>query len=98
MPGEGDWAPLDAARGQAVGLVEFASALDSEALESGGHTGLATLFAASLPALRSVALDPSSASAEGLAQAHRLAAESDVLIVATRNAHLYPAQCDAARL
>jgi len=97
MPGEGDWAPLDAARGQAVGLVEFASALDSEALESGGHTGLATLFAASLPALRSVALDPSSASAEGLAQAHRLAAESDVLIVATRNAHLYPAQCDAAQ-
>lgn len=97
MPGEGDWAPLDAARGQAVGLVEFASALDSEALESGGHTGLATLFAASLPALRSVALDPSSASAEGLAQAHRLAAESDVLIVATRNAHLYPAQRDAAQ-
>jgi beta-N-acetylhexosaminidase len=89
--------PVNAAGVQAVGLVEFASFLDSEALESGGHTGFATLLAESLPTLRSVALDPVRPSEGKLAQAQALAADSDVLIVATRNAHLYPKQRDVAQ-
>jgi len=97
MAGEAGWTPVDAAGDQSVGLVEFASALDSEALESGGHTGLAALLAASLPALQSVALDPGGAATDALAQARQIAARVDVLIVATRNAHLYPDQRDATQ-
>ena len=97
MPGDAGWVPIDPTGAQSVGLVEFASALDTAALESGEHTSLAVFFSQSLPALHSVALDPICASEDRLAQAHRLAAESDVLIVATRNAHLYPTQREAAQ-
>jgi beta-N-acetylhexosaminidase len=80
-----------------VSLVEFASHLDSEALESRGETSLATLLVRNLPALHSIALEPTNPSKDTLIQAHTLAAESDVLLVATRNAHLYPRQREVAQ-
>ncbi|RPJ02723.1 MAG: glycoside hydrolase family 3 protein [Chloroflexi bacterium] len=73
-------------------LVEFASPLDTPALESGGQTGFAARMHEALPGLQSVSLNPTQPSDEMLAQAHALAADSGVLIVATRNAHLNPVQ------
>jgi len=75
-----------------VALVEFASVLDSLALESGGQTGFATRMHQALPGLQSVSLDPAKQSGELQKQAHALAQSADVLIVATRNAHINPAQ------
>src|SRR5690606_17209861 len=75
-----------------VALVEFASVLDSLALESGGQTGFATRMHQALPGLQSVSLDPAKQSGELQKQARALAQSADVLIVATRNAHINPAQ------
>lgn len=83
--------PLGAGKGT-IALVEFASHLDSDALEDSGHTGFATLLRARLPGLQSVGLAPVTPSEQALARARALAASADVLILATRNAHLNPSQ------
>lgn len=89
--------PVNAAGSQAVGLVEFTSPLDLTALESGGNTSFAGLLTNRLPALHSAALHPIDPSESQITQARGLAAASDILIVATRNAHLYPKQREMAQ-
>lgn len=84
--------PITASDGRSIGLIEFASPLDSEALESGGQTGFAALLANILPGVQSIALSPTTPTDDQIKRAEALASHSDVLIVATRNAHLYPTQ------
>jgi beta-N-acetylhexosaminidase len=80
-----------------VALVEFASHLDTLAIESGGLIGFAALLHAALPGLQSVSLNPAEPSESALARANTLAGSADLLIVATRNAHITPAQRAAAQ-
>ncbi len=82
--------PLRPEDGRTVALIEFASHLDSDVLEEGGQSGLAARLGQRLPHLESVLLAPHAQKAE--ARAHALAQRADVLIVATRNAHLSPPQ------
>ncbi len=84
--------PLRPDDGRIVALIEFASHLDSDVLESGGQSGLAALLHERLPRLESTLLAPRTPDEEALARARALAERADVLIVATRNAHLSPPQ------
>lgn len=78
--------------GQNVALVEFASTLESGIMESGGVTGLAAALQQQAPDLKSLALASSKITAERMSAAKTLAAEADVLILATRSAHIIDAQ------
>lgn len=84
--------PLKPEDTRRTALVEFASGLESEALEKGGQTGFAQRLGRELPRLESAAIDPVAPVEQSAAQARALAASADILIVATRNAHLFPAQ------
>ena len=79
-----------------VALIEFVSHLESGILEQGGQSGLATLLHERLSRLQSVLLAPRDPAPADLARADELAAHADVLIVATRSAHLSPRQQELA--
>ncbi|MCC6615511.1 MAG: beta-N-acetylhexosaminidase [Anaerolineae bacterium] len=76
-----------------VGVVEFASILESGIVENGGVTGFARLLKQRLPDARVLTLmstdDPSAAEA--------LAGQVDTLVLAVRNAHLIPEQLASAQ-
>lgn len=82
--------PLKHAQGQRVGLVEFGSFMDTPALESGGQTALATLMQAEAPQVEIVSLPSKGFNEVVAARARKLAREVEVLVLATRNAHLWP--------
>ncbi len=84
--------PLKPQDSRRIVLVEFASYLDSEALEQSGETGFAALLHERRPTIDSVGLKPTEPSEKSLKRARALAASADVLIVATRNAHLIETQ------
>jgi beta-N-acetylhexosaminidase len=88
--------PLNAA-GQRVALVEFASYLETGAVESGGQTGLGARLAAARPGIERVSLKAVGPAAGSVVHASELAAGCDVLILATRNAHLWPDEAAIAR-
>lgn len=94
---EADVLPLERDDSHRIALVEFASHLDTEALEQSGQTGFATLLHEQLTNVEYVGLNPSTPSEESLAHARPLASSADVLIVATRNAHLIPRQRELAQ-
>ncbi|MBZ0299632.1 MAG: beta-N-acetylhexosaminidase [Anaerolineae bacterium] len=82
--------PLRPEDGQHVGLVEFSSFMDTPALESGATTALVSLLKVQAPQIKSVSLPSKGFDEELAARARHLARESDVLVLATRNAHLWP--------
>lgn len=77
-----------------IALIEFASYLDSEVVESGGQTGIAKMLAEALPQVETVSLKVFDTDEMMLQRAQKLAAESDVLVLATRNAHLWQDELD----
>lgn len=83
--------------GAKIGVVEFASIIDSEIMEQGGLSGFTTYLYQHAPQIHSVSLRPMDYRPEDLAHARDLAAESDVLVLATRNAHLIAEQLKVAR-
>jgi beta-N-acetylhexosaminidase len=89
-----DLLPLGNAK---AGLVEFSPNLDVQAMDPTGLSSISEIFRRKLPALRSVVLNPQSPESDGLGRASQLAQECEVMLVATRNAHLLPAQLRAAR-
>jgi beta-N-acetylhexosaminidase len=89
--------PLKHQQGQRVGLVEFSSFMDTPALETGSATALAALIEAQAPEIAVVSLPSKGIDANKAAQARRLARESEVLVLATRNAHLWPQDLAFAR-
>ncbi|MCS6834802.1 MAG: beta-N-acetylhexosaminidase [Anaerolineae bacterium] len=78
--------------GEGVAVVEFASVLETEVLESGGATGLYSAMQQLSLSARYVALKSSEDDPQAWETAQRLAREADLLIVVTRNAHLLPVQ------
>ncbi len=82
---------------QQVGLVEFGSYLDSEALDRGDPASFAKLIAQRAPDLTSVSLRGSEPKPDLLSRAQALADSADVLVVATRSAHVNPEQLAITR-
>jgi len=80
-----------------VALIEFASSLEKEGLEQERETAFTILLRKRFPSLEAVWMDPSRPTERQLEHAERLAESSDTLVLATRNAHLCPAQLDSAR-
>lgn len=72
-----------------IALIEFASYLDSEVVEQGGQTGLIKLAVEAIPQIETVSLKVAATDEDMLQEAQKLAAESDILVLATRNAHLW---------
>jgi beta-N-acetylhexosaminidase len=82
---------------QPLVCVEFTSQIDSGVIDSDAPTQFSKLLHQRLPALVTVTLDPALVDHRGLDQALALLDDHAVLVVATRNAHLYPEQTQAAQ-
>lgn len=89
-----DLLPLDFSR--KIALVEFASYLDTGAMEKGDSTRFAALLQHEAPQIEAVGLG-AGASADAPGRALELARSADVLILATRSAHLWPDELALAR-
>lgn len=85
-----DTLPLEIAPGERLGVVEFGGIQDTQAIESGTATTFIHLLQQQQWTFESVALHPVKATEGDYEQAEALAQNSDVLLIATRNAHLYP--------
>jgi len=93
---EGSVFPLAAEKPHVV-LVEFGSLLDSEAMERGGLASFARLVSQRVPGMPCVSLKAANPPAPLLARARELAEYADLLVLATRSAHLMPEQLEMAR-
>lgn len=79
-----------------ITLIEFASTLESGIVEQGGQTGLARMMQARAPEIKTLALRSVE---DGIDEGLSLVENSDLLILATRSAHLNPEQYEkSARL
>jgi len=88
--------PLRLDLGQ-IGLIEFASYMDSEVMERGGLTGFASTVQSRAPHIETVSLKSIDPDPDAMERARVLAAEANVLVLATRNAHLIPTQLQMAQ-
>jgi beta-N-acetylhexosaminidase len=80
-----------------VGVIEFASHLDSGIFDTGGLTGFAKLLRTKAPHFKTVPIKAVQPSPESLERAMQLATESQIVVLVTRNAHLMPKQAAIAR-
>ncbi|MBI1257919.1 MAG: beta-N-acetylhexosaminidase [Chloroflexi bacterium] len=80
-----------------VVLVEFGSLLDSEAMERGGLASFARMVSARAPEMPCVSLKAADPPPAVLARARELAEYADLLVLATRSAHLMPEQLEMAK-
>jgi len=80
-----------------VAVIEFASSPEREGVEQGKETGFVKHLRERHLIVEAVSIDQSTPTEGQLEQAHRLAEDVETLILATRNAHLYRAQLEAAR-
>jgi beta-N-acetylhexosaminidase len=80
-----------------VVLVEFGSYLDSEAMERGDLANFARMVRDRAPNMECLSLRAYEPKPELLAHAQQRAASADLLVLATRSAHLMPEQADMAR-
>lgn len=89
--------PLQDYETRRVVAVEFASILESGVMDQGGITGFCRFLHNRAPYVHAVAFFSSAASTETREQIRQLISACDVLILATRNAHLIPHQLAYAR-
>ena len=82
--------PLKHRDGMRIGMVEFSSFMDTPALEGGDFSALAALMQVEAPEIEVVSLPSSGPDEVTRARALALAREVDVLLLVTRNAHLWP--------
>jgi beta-N-acetylhexosaminidase len=82
--------------GKTIALIEFASHIEQETLGEDMDTVLAGLLKTRLPGLRSTWLDPTHPTKTQLDHADQITEQTDITIVATRNAHLNPEQRETA--
>lgn len=75
-----------------IALIEFRSHLDTKNPDQGYLTNFAASINNRLPQVESIGLDPMTPSEGTLVRAREYASSSDIVIVATRNAHLNPEQ------
>jgi beta-N-acetylhexosaminidase len=84
--------PLPLGLGKRIALIEFASAMDSEAMDVTGTTAFSSIMRERLPEVSIFSIAPGAVPDEvGQATLERAQA-ADVVVIATRNAHLNPAQ------
>ncbi len=74
--------------GRKIALIEFASYLDTPAIERGETSSFAGLLEREAPQIDSVSLRYREPDESRLARARKLASEADVLVLATRSAHI----------
>lgn len=91
-----DLLPLPEQSKAKIGLVEFASHMDSDVMERDEPTSFTSLLQDARPDIEIISLNPSLSSTEITAQAQKLASDVDILLVATRNAHMMPTQKNVA--
>jgi beta-N-acetylhexosaminidase len=94
---ESDVLPLNADDSRRIILVEFASAVISEVQDDKAKTSLGSFISARLPNIETVTVPTTPDDSEISATMSRLRA-ADVVILATRNAHLNSAQAKAVRI
>lgn len=80
-----------------VAVIEFALSLEKEAVGQEKETAFVKHLKDRRLSLEAVAMDPSTPTEGQLDHAWRLAGDAETLVLATRNAHLYPAQLEAAQ-
>ncbi|MBZ0284822.1 MAG: beta-N-acetylhexosaminidase [Anaerolineae bacterium] len=80
-----------------VGLVEFASYMETEVMEKGEQTSFAKRVIERFPQIKLITLQPDANTREVVEEALELARTVDVLVIATRSAHLNLEQLEAAR-
>lgn len=92
---ESNLLPLDTMNKQ-IALIEFGSYLETIAIEDGNATGFAMLLHAHLPNVPALALtgDPSDEMRE---HAREIAANADIMLLATRSANVIPTQAELAQ-
>ena len=84
--------PLPLGLGKRIVLIEFASAMDSEAMDVTGTTAFSSIVRERLPEVSILSITPGAVPDEvGQATLERAQA-ADVVVIATRNAHFNPAQ------
>lgn len=93
---ESDVLPISADDSRRVVLVEFASGVDSIVQEEKTKTSLGAFISARLPKVETITLPTTPGEAE-IGAAHARISQADVVILATRNAHLNAAQTSAVR-
>lgn len=89
---QADVLPIKPDDSRQVALIEFVSVLDSDASERGDRTSFAVMVTSQLPSIKTISLNPGKITRKTAGQARDLAATSDLVIVATRSAHLNPDQ------
>lgn len=91
-----DLFPLPEVGKARIALIEFASHMDSEVMERNQHTAFATLLQQARPDIEIISLNPSSPSLESIDSAQKLASTVDILLLASRNAHMMASQKSVA--
>lgn len=94
---DADLFPLKPTLTQRLMLVEFTTYMESEVIEQTGQSTLAARFREAFPAATTLKLYPDEIEAEDAAAVQAAAQTADVLVVATRNAHLLPEQLAQAK-
>jgi beta-N-acetylhexosaminidase len=84
--------PLPIASGKRIQLIEFASAMDSEAMDVTGTTAFSSIVGERLPEVAILSIPPGAVPAEVERVAIQQAASAAIVVLATRNAHFNPAQ------
>lgn len=87
-----DLIPLPEQGKARIALVEFASHMNSEVMESNQVTAFTSFLQEARSDIEVISLNSSSPSTENVAEAQDLASSVDILLVATRNAHMMPEQ------
>lgn len=80
-----------------MALIEFASYLDSEAMDRGGLSSFGALFTEQFPGVEAVSMPATKFTPDLVERAKSLASSADVLILTTRNAHLWQDEMALAR-
>jgi beta-N-acetylhexosaminidase len=94
---ESDVLPLSADDPRRIVLVEFASSIDSEVQEDKPKTSLGAFVSTRLPNIRNVVIS-TTPDDNDIRHAAAQLEDAEVVILATRNAHLNPAQSKAVRI
>lgn len=94
---DNDLLPITMIDQRKIGLIEFGSYMDTQAMESGEMTALAGLLQAESPHIACIGLKSTSNSDTKLDKARQLAKESDLLIIATRSAHINTLQLEISQ-
>jgi beta-N-acetylhexosaminidase len=90
-----DMLPL---QGGTIGLIEFSPNVDSMAMDATGLSDFTSHILRYFPDMEALILDPQTPQKESFEQALQLVRRCQILLVATRNAHLLPEQRATAQV